>query len=143
MTGDNTFDWTLLDGLIAGAATRQKHVVMSFYIHWPHGQPNLSLPRYLIDVKNITIWPTLENGDSLDYQNADLQLAIRQFLTALGTRYDGDKRIAALHVSLIGFWYVQTQKVLASRCHRLLTQNPLQSLNQKGGNFIHQATIVI
>jgi hypothetical protein len=104
MTGDNTFDWTLLDGLIAGAAHRQKHVVMSFYIHWPHGQPNLSLPAYLYD--RVTILPTATNGDSLDYQNTVLQTAIHQFITALGDRYDGDTRIAAVHISVIGFWYV-------------------------------------
>lgn len=104
MTGDNTFDWTVLDGLLEGTASRKKHCVMSFFIHWP-GQP-LSLPQYLIDDKHITILPTMENGDSLDYQNADLQLAVYQFITALGERYDGDHRIAAVHVSVIGFWYV-------------------------------------
>lgn len=102
MVGDNIFDWDLLDGLIQGAASRTKHSVMSFYIHWP-GQ-ELMLPQYLRDEKNVTILPTEEYGDSLDYQNADLQLAIHQFITALGQRYDGDMRIAAVHISVVGFW---------------------------------------
>jgi hypothetical protein len=104
MTGNNTFDWTILDNLLAGAAQRKKHVVMSFYIHWPNGQPNLSLPAYLIPL--VTILPTTNNGDSLDYQNATLQMAMQQFIVALGVRYNGDTRIAAIHISLIGFWYV-------------------------------------
>jgi hypothetical protein len=108
MIGDNTFDWAVLEGLLEGAACRKKHCIMSFFIHWP-GRP-LSLPRYLMDDKKITIYPTTQqqqdHGDSLDYQNADLQLAVYQFITALGARYDGDRRIAAVHVSVIGFWYV-------------------------------------
>jgi hypothetical protein len=38
--------------------------------------------------------------------------ALVDFVKALGEKYDGDNRIAFLHLGLLGFWYAQ--KVLAT-----------------------------
>lgn len=100
MIGDNEFTWDLLDDLIAGAASRRKHIAMSFYIHWP--QQELQLPEFL----HVDLLPT-DKGLSPDYQNPELLRAMEQFIRALGKRYDGDKRILTVHISLIGFWYVK------------------------------------
>jgi hypothetical protein len=101
----NVFEWDLLDGLIAGAASRFKHVAVSFYIHWPyHQDSSQQLPDFLID--SVDMLPTDDHGTgaSPDYQNADLLVAMEQFIRALGRRYDGDKRILTVHISLVGFW---------------------------------------
>lgn len=102
MIGDDEFTWDLLDGFISGAASREKHVAMSFYVHWP--QQELQLPDFL----HVDMLPTDEStGPSPDYQNPALLRAMEQFIRALGGRYDGDTRILTIHISLVGFWYVR------------------------------------
>src|SRR5262249_4459467 len=46
------------------------------------------------------------NSTSLspDYNNANLRLALTNFIAALGARYDGDPRIGFITVGLLGFW---------------------------------------
>jgi hypothetical protein len=105
MMNFNVFEWDLLDGLIAGAASRFKHVAMSFYIHWPyHQDSSQQLPDFLVE--SVDMLPTKNDGTgaSPDYQNADLLVAMEQLTRALGRRYDGDKRILTVHISLVGFW---------------------------------------
>lgn len=41
---------------------------------------------------------------SPDYAHADLRTALRNFIAALGARYDGDPRIGFITVGLLGFW---------------------------------------
>jgi len=100
MVGDNAFDWTMLDEFLEGSASRNKHVVFSVFIHWP-GKP-LRLPPHLA---NIQLYPTdEEHGPSPNYGDPILLTALEQFIAALGKRYDGDKRIAAIHLGLLGYW---------------------------------------
>jgi hypothetical protein len=99
MTGDNTFNWALHDQFLSESAARKMHAVFSIYIHWP-GRP-LRLPAHL---KNITLFNTTSSGPSPNYGDERLLTAIRQFIYAWGARHDGDKRIAGLHTSLLGFW---------------------------------------
>lgn len=102
MTGNNTFDFTYMDSLLEGSASRKKHAVLSFYTHWPYRLP-LHLPSHLYGL--VPILPTNEAmGDSPDYGSPYLLQAADQFISALGNRYDGDKRILAIHISLVGFW---------------------------------------
>jgi Malectin domain len=98
MVGDNKFDWKVLDGVLEGSASRKMHAVFSVFIHWP-GQ-ELRLPPHL---KDIQLYDT-DNGKSPNYGDPRVLKAIEQYIAALGARYDGDKRIAAIHVGLLGFW---------------------------------------
>ncbi|QNH14880.1 DUF4832 domain-containing protein [Xanthomonas sp. SI] len=41
---------------------------------------------------------------SLDYNNAKARQQMQQFVAALAARYDGDPRITAIQVGLLGFW---------------------------------------
>lgn len=99
MVGDNSFDWTILEGLLSGSASRKMHAVFSVFMHWP-GQP-LRLPPQLRDVP---LYDTGENGKSPNYGDCRILKALKQYILALGVLYDGDKRIAAIHVGLLGFW---------------------------------------
>jgi hypothetical protein len=98
MVGDNKFNWTILDGLLEGSASRKMHAVFSVFIHWP-GRP-LRLPPHLTDIQ---LYDT-SSGKSPNYGDPRVLKALEQYIVALGARYDGDKRIAAIHVGLLGFW---------------------------------------
>jgi hypothetical protein len=99
MIGNNAFDWTLLEDLLDGAASRNMHGSFAFYIHWP-GHP-LNLPDHLSDVVPMI---NTTSGPTPDYNHPAMLEAYEQFITALGTRYDSDRRVAFIHVGLLGFW---------------------------------------
>ena len=98
MVGDNKFDWTIVENFLKSSASRKMHAVLSVYIHWP-GQP-LRLPPHL---KNIRLYTT-DNGKSPHYGDERLLTALQQFISAWGIRMDGDRRVVAIHVGLLGFW---------------------------------------
>ena len=98
MMGDNQFNWTSFDRLVEASASRNMHSVFSIFIHWP-GQP-LWLPPHLSDLPLVDT----EYGKSPHYGNSQLLLALQQFIKAWGRHADGDTRIAAVHVGLLGFW---------------------------------------
>ena len=97
---DVAFNWTVLDNLLAGTASRKKHAVFSFFIHWP-GQM-LHLPQYLLDTIQLIEYE--QNNFSPYYGDEVLRRSLHQFINALGDRYDGDTRIYLLHLGLLGFW---------------------------------------
>jgi hypothetical protein len=45
-------------------------------------------------------------GFTPDYGSPSLLNALVDFVEALGKKYDGDNRLAFLHLGLLGFWYV-------------------------------------
>jgi hypothetical protein len=98
MTGPNEFDWTELEKQLSGSASRNMHAVFSPFIHWP-GRP-LRLPSFLNDIEMIET----NSGLTPYYGDPKLLEALEQFITALGAKFDGDKRIMALHTGLLGFW---------------------------------------
>lgn len=48
-------------------------------------------------------------GFTPDYGNEALLESLTEFVIALGKKYDGDPRIAFIHLGLLGFWYVPIQ----------------------------------
>ena len=99
MIGNNSFNWTVHDQLLRESASRKMHAVLSVFIHWPGRE--LRLPPHLRD---IPLFDTTNGGKSPNYGNTRLLTALEQFITAWGERSDGDTRIAAIHVGLLGFW---------------------------------------
>jgi hypothetical protein len=100
MIDNDTFDWSILEDLLQGSASRHMHSVFSVYIHWP-GQEPLRLPPHLRDIE---LFDTTSNGKSPNYGDPRILTALEQYIRALGEKYDGDTRIAAIHVGLLGFW---------------------------------------
>jgi hypothetical protein len=99
---NNAFNWTSVDNILQQCSEYKRHAVIRFYGHWP-GQP-LKLPSYLLNSPyDITLVPN--NNELVPYWG-DIQLlkAIQQFIKALGTRYDGDRRLFVLHAGLVGAW---------------------------------------
>jgi hypothetical protein len=135
MTGSNQFDWSVLDGTLAGAASRNNHVIWRVYCHYP-SYP-LAVPQYLIDAGTKLV--TMSNGEiSPLYDDPILLNALNLFITALGARYDGNKSLGFIQLGLLGEWCVPSsgqssvRPSLASCTH---TQSRL--LTFAGENGIH------
>jgi hypothetical protein len=106
MTGPTNFDWSSLDNLLSTDATRGHQTVFRVYLDYPT-QPT-GIPQYLLDDGLATYSYDDYDNDGIsvcpDYSNALLQVALTNFIAALGARYDGDPRIGFITVGLLGFW---------------------------------------
>jgi hypothetical protein len=106
MTGPTNFDWSSLDNLLSSDAKRGHQTVFRVYLDYP--TLSTGIPQYLLNAGLVTY--SYEdygnNGISVcpDYSNALLQVALTNFIAALGARYDGDPRIGFITVGLLGFW---------------------------------------
>jgi hypothetical protein len=78
----------------------KKHVIWRFFVHYP-GQP-LRIPQYLLNA-GLPLYDT-EYGKSPSYDDPLLLDAFRQFIAALGDRYDGAKGLGFIQMGLLGFW---------------------------------------
>lgn len=92
MTGWNQYDWSVLDKSLEGSASRNMHAIFRVILHFPSQAPKV--PKFLSDA----------GFDISDYGNPQLLKALEQFITSLGDRYDGDKRIAFIQAGLLGDW---------------------------------------
>ena len=113
MTGFNTYTWNNLDTRIAAIAARGYQTVFRVYLDYPQMPP--ATPTFLVNM-GVAMYPYTEfnngtvsypgQGVSLcpDYNDPNLQLALTNFIAALGARYDGDPRVAFIPVGLLGFW---------------------------------------
>ena len=99
MVGYNSFDWTAFENILNDSASRNMHVVCRFYIHYP-GNP-MQLPAHLVGVVPMI---DTEEEPTPDYNANAMVEAYSQFISALGARYDGDKRIGFIQAGLLGFW---------------------------------------
>jgi len=82
------FDWSALEQRLEESATRKRHVVLSFMVHWPG--KSLFLPQYLVDkgVEMYNYYNFLGGGRSPFYGDPILLRAIEQFVTEMGARYE-------------------------------------------------------
>lgn len=72
-------------------------------------------------------------GFTPDYGSPPLLNALVDFVEALGKKYDGDNRIAFLHLGLLGFWYVCIMCISSqSSRHRRKTNPRCVSLKKRG-----------
>ena len=71
---------------------------------------NSAVPQFLKEEPYnviMTDWSSAELnavGSSPDYTDTNLILALTNFVSALGNRYDGDTRIGYIQLGLLGFW---------------------------------------
>jgi hypothetical protein len=106
MTGPDSFDWSALESQLNAIAARGHQAAFRFYLDYP-GKPS-GLPQYLLDGGLAThSYPDYGNNGlsvSPDYDDANLDTALDQFVAAFGARYDGDPRIGFIQLGLLGFW---------------------------------------
>ena len=110
MTGPANFNWTPLERLLDGIASRRCQSVFRIYLEYPR-QPS-GVPEYLIQAGvTVRTW-TNTNTQPLppaidhtpDYEDPRLRAALTNFIAALGARYDGDPRIGFITAGLLGTW---------------------------------------
>ena len=109
MTNFNEYDWSKLESRVDDITSRGNQAIFRVYLDYPH-KPT-GIPQFLLDLGLETRDYHYEsnggsNGTSVapNYNDKNLQLALLQFIEALGDKYDGDSRIGFIQAGLIGFW---------------------------------------
>jgi hypothetical protein len=106
---DAAFNWTEIESRFAAIASRNKHAVFTTVVHYP-GWDRLCIPQYLLD-KGLELYYVgdyLGTNSTPYYGDPLLLRAFRQYIRALGARYDGDPRIGFINLGLLGFWVSKT-----------------------------------
>jgi hypothetical protein len=108
--GPSTYDWTPLENLLNAVKRRGCQTVFRVYLEYPNktdGIPaflvreGLKVHRYVND--NTQPLPP-SPVETPDYENPALRRELRNFIAALGRKYDGDPRIGFITMGLLGTW---------------------------------------
>lgn len=108
LTGPGQYNWTLIDDKLVAISGRSCQAVFRIWLEFP-GQPS-GLPDYLVKAGvKVTEWKddkekTPQKNFTPDYEDERLVVALEEFITALGRRYDGDARLGFLTAGLLGSW---------------------------------------
>ncbi len=110
MTGPTNFNWTPMERLLDGIASRGCQGVFRIYMEYPR-KPT-GVPEFLVRAGiRMRAWtntntqpfpPAMDHTP--DYEDPRLRAALTTFITALGARYDGDPRIGFITAGLLGSW---------------------------------------
>jgi hypothetical protein len=110
MTGPANFNWAPMERLLDGIALRGCQGVLRIYMEYPR-KPS-GVPEYLVQAGvKVRAWtntntqplpPALDHTP--DYEDPRLREALKNFIAALGARYDGDPRIGFITAGLLGTW---------------------------------------
>lgn len=106
VVGENKYDWTVLENYLNEVSSYGRHSIVSFHMDMPGSSYEESgIPKYLLNsgLKVNYYWQS-GGGYSPDYTDQRLWTMIYNFVKALGKKYDGDKRIAQIEASIVGFW---------------------------------------
>lgn len=110
MVGEKDFRWEPLDKLLDDIASRGNQTVFRIYLEYPGKSEGI--PKFLeeqglkvheYENTNTAPFPPTKVRTP-DYSSPLLKKALTSFIQALGTRYDGDPRIAYIHAGLLGTW---------------------------------------
>ena len=105
MMGWDEYDWAELEKLLEKGKANGQQSIFRIYLEYP-GKP-VSIPEFLVkEGVKITKWKDDEGQMcfSPNYEDAKLRKAIREFIAALGKRYDGDPRIGFITMGMLGKW---------------------------------------
>lgn len=106
--GEKVYDWSALEGLLNDVASRGRQTVFRFFLEYP-GQAS-GMPQHLKDMGvKVTEWTYGEDAGrqqtfTPDYSDPRIRLMLKQFVAALGAKYDGDPRIGFMTAGLLGSW---------------------------------------
>jgi len=106
MKGPGEFDWGAIERTLVEANNRGNQLVFRVYCEYP-GKP-LAVPSFLVDAGvEVTTWIDEDDGKTNrtpDYGNRALREALAAFISAMGSKYDGDPRVAFITAGLLGKW---------------------------------------
>lgn len=102
---EGVYNWTRLEQNWGNIAVTGKRVGFRIAAEIPGSGQN-DTPQWLID-KGVAMRPySIDDHDGLvpDWNNPDFLEAHHHFIMALGSRYDGDPRVAWIDIGSYGFW---------------------------------------
>ncbi len=110
MTGIDDFNWQPLEELLNDVASRGHQTVFRVWMVYPGHDDGI--PEFLIkDGLKVTTWLNdntapfpPEKVHTPDYNDARLRSALKNFIAAMGKKYDGDPRIGFITAGLLGTW---------------------------------------
>ncbi len=103
MDGPQSFSFeTGLEPRLEAAEGRDNHLVLRVYLDYPAGESGV--PDWLSEQIACTPYTSYGGGCSPDYSDPDLQSAVLDFISALGSTYDGDPRLGFVQLGLLGYW---------------------------------------
>lgn len=110
VVGEKKYNWEALESLLNDVATRGHQTIFRVYMEYP-GQKG-GIPQYLLNqglkvfsYSNSNTKPSSEPENTTpDYSDPRLRQCLKDFLAALGSRYDGDPRIGFITAGLLGMW---------------------------------------
>jgi hypothetical protein len=104
------YDWTPMERLLDDIASRGHQAIFRIYLEYP-GKKDV-IPKFLIDGglkvhrylnTNTQPLPPAEI-ETPDYENELLRQTLKDFIAAMGAKYDGDPRVAFITAGLLGTW---------------------------------------
>lgn len=108
--GYDEYDWSPLEKMFEDVASRGHQTIFRVYLEYPN-RPS-GIPEFLIrdGLKvheyvntNTAPLPPARVGTP-DYENPNLRRSMKNFIAALGKKYDGDPRIGFITAGLLGTW---------------------------------------
>lgn len=112
MTGPSTYNWSVIDNQLSATNGRGNHLVVRVYLDYPRYAStfrNRGVPQWLINAG--VAMRSYDDGQSFspDYENPTLRTAMRNFIAAMGARYDGHAGLGFVELGLLGMfgeWHV-------------------------------------
>jgi len=95
-----TCDWTAFENEVKRIVGGGRHAIARFWIDYP-GKPN-AVPAFLLD--NVGNKIAMRDGNTPDWNDETLILALENFIALFGAKYDGDPRILMIEAGLNGYW---------------------------------------
>ena len=108
VTGEGSYDWSQFETELEAISSRGHQAAFRFYLDHPGRQTGV--PDYLLGPGGIdqsrkyTAYNNNNVSFSPDYSDPRIQSLMKNFVAALGKKYDGDPRIGFITTGLIGFW---------------------------------------
>jgi len=104
------FDWAPLEKLLDDIAARGHQAVFRIFLEYPDKKG--VIPDFLVkDRLKVHKWLYTETHplppapiETPDYEDKNLRKSLKNFLAALGKKYDGDPRIGFITAGLLGTW---------------------------------------
>ena len=108
--GYDEFDWKPMETMLDRMAARGHQAVFRIYLEYP-GKKGI-IPEFLIkDGLKVYKWLYTETQpeppapiETPDYEDKNLRKSLKNFIAALGKKYDGDPRIGFITAGLLGTW---------------------------------------
>jgi hypothetical protein len=110
MSGMTTFNWDPLEKLLNDVASRGHQTVFRVWMVYPG--KDKGIPDFLIkEGLKVTTWlndntapSPPQNVHTPDYDDPRLREALKNFIAAMGEKYDGDPRLGFITAGLLGTW---------------------------------------